>query len=169
MVKSADIDSDDIEFVEESQIVEPSNNDIAEALSSLTSLVGDLNERIKGVEARPASASTLPLAPVPDQALISRLQKGQSVSETKTVDPYPGMGGRGFFPGDVVRITNDEKRINWEAKGGLQPDEQIIGVIQRLAFRRKRDGLRKYKVTIPGLAKKEGAWENEMELLQAAT
>lgn len=136
-------------------------NGVLTVVEKLAASVATLTERVQNLDV--TAGQTLPLAQSPEQ-ILSRMKAGQSSSGHKVIDP---LGKSGYRPDDVVELIDEERLQLFRQAGKIEPDEPMLGVVQSLMYRRRKDQQRKYKVAFPGIGD-DGVMEYDMKMVKAA-
>ena len=79
------------------------------------------------------------------------------------MDPY-GQNPA-FNPDEVVALRDEEKLRIYREKGMVKGDEDLYGVVKSFMYRRRRDGLRKYKVDFGENFGEDGIMEDQLEYI----
>lgn len=170
--------TDEAVDVVDAEASEPESSDGAATLSTDQMLravlegLETLTQRINIIETRP---NTLPLTQSPESILdtIKTMTAGQSKFGHDVIDPGARFGLRTKYrPDDVVRLIDSEKIALYRKAGKLGADEDMLGVVQALMYRRRRDGECKYRIAFPSMGRgsrgQDGVMEVDLELVQAA-
>jgi len=158
MVKAADIDE------KSSDIVAPES--VEDLLRQALSRIDALSDKVISLE---NTSKGLPLVESPEQ-LISKLKAGEATSGRKTIDPQNRKGG--YRSDDIVELVLGEKRDSYITAKLVEETDEILGVVVRPMYRRRKDDLMKINVYFPFLGRgkngEDGVMENELKLYKAA-
>ena len=150
-----------------------------ERLEAMESSIADLKAmlaEVRGKIMHKSETSGLPIATAPDARLkaFKDARLGQVNSSRRVQDlTHPGAAETGFQPDDVVALKEETEKarlIRKNLKDGsgapvIGPDQPIIGVVTGYQFT-TQGGLRKYKVYVPQVTKRDGWTEDDMVLLE---
>lgn len=120
-----------------------------------------------------AQANLLPLTQTTGEMLnaagIDHMKPGEARSGHRVMDP---TGRRPAFRTNDIVVLNEEnaaisEKVALWRKAGRAKEEPIYGVVHSLAMTRKRDGIRKYRVDVPGITD-ESFYEDELTMVKAS-
>ena len=162
MPKTADIEAQD-----ESSDGAVSIESLAAIVQGIAKSVDNLSKQVQEVTSRPpVVASNVPQG-IPrarsTAEILDGMKRGEARRGQERIDPYGQTPA--FRPDEIVALRDDEKLKIYREKGMVKGDEDILGVVKSFMYRRRRDGLRKYKVDFGEGFGEDGIMEDQLEYI----
>jgi hypothetical protein len=162
MPKTADIDAH-----EEPSDGAVSIESLAAIVQGIAQSVDNLSKQVQEVSARPAVVAPNVPQGIPrarsTSEILDGMRRGEARRGQDRVDPYGQSPA--FNPDEVVALRDEEKLRIYREKGMVKGDEDLYGVVKSFMYRRRRDGLRKYKVDFGENFGEDGIMEDQLEYI----
>ena len=156
-------------MAEPADTVSQSEADGAErtTLKDVVQMIGELTKQVKSLELRPPPTNLPAELPRTRTAkeILAGMKPGESRSGQDRIDSTRGF--RVFQPNDIFELIDEDKLKSMRAGHKLDASEPVYGVIQAFMYRRRRDGIPKYRVDFGKGIGDDGLMEDQMKKVAA--